>query len=196
MSENIFRIQRGEPSPDFETRTVSGKPFSLSGLEGRLVWLIFYRYPGCPICNLHLKAVFNRAALFEKKGVEVVAIYDSPASAFPKDWEGYRTACFTAIPDPDRVLYKAYGVEQSNTALLSPKVVGAWISAATQGIFQKKITGNVNQLPANFLISQDGTVEYVHYGRNAADHMPWQLLDKFVQEFEVKNWGAGESVVI
>ena len=86
---------------------------------------------------------------------------------------------FDAIPDPDKRLYREFGVEASLLAVLNPRVwlsilrgQAASISAAIRGrapLAPLAPKGGALGLPADLLIAPEGRILAVNYGRHASD---------------------------
>jgi hypothetical protein len=92
------------------------------------------------------------------------------------------------IGDPDKTLYRRFGVEASAKALLNPHawraLPGGWRYAFANAVTRRRAplplaptNGNLG-LPADLLIASDGRVAAVKYGGHAYDQ--WsvdELLD-------------------
>jgi hypothetical protein len=95
---------------------------------------------------------------------------------------------FPVIGDPDKTLYHRFGVEASAKAVLNPRAWRAlpvgWRRAITDAVAHRRAplplaptNGNLG-LPADLLITADGSVAAVKYGAHAYDQ--WsvdELLD-------------------
>ncbi len=175
------RLQQGDRAVPFTARTFDGKQVALTDFANKKLWLCFYRYHGCPICKLHVIEVSRRYQELEKRGLAVVAIFDSPRlklgqegrEAFPR---------FPLLSDPDRALYAAYGVESRLSGLLHPSVIAAWFRAHTCGYRQGKVDGKFTSVPAHFLIRADGTIHHAHYNEHLVDHISWERVESFSAE--------------
>jgi len=199
MSErrSVARLNPGQPAPDFAARTKDGQIVRLSDFRGQIIWLIFYRYPGCPICNLHLSALTKRYSWIHNSKVKVITVFESPAELFPKSLAGQPYPPFPFIADPERRLYQLYQTEcLSPASILRPRVAYKFFEALFHGKKQGKITGHLGQKPAHFLIAEDGILDVAFYGRDAADHIPWTTVDAYAQERQIGNWNPGKSVVL
>jgi thioredoxin-dependent peroxiredoxin len=176
----------GKKAPPFEATTFDGVTVSLSQWLGSQVWLIFYRYPNCPLCNLHLKAVSRRYELYEKRGLKIVAVFESSAENFAE--AKFSSFKFPLIADPEKRLYQLYETKVSLAAVVRPSVVGKLFQAIFSGERQGSIDGELGQVPAHFLIAEDGILEYIYYGKTIADHIPWNWVDEFIQERQGMTW--------
>ncbi|MGV0851036.1 peroxiredoxin-like family protein [Mycolicibacterium phlei] len=138
----------------------------------RLVHLQFRRFAGCPICNLHLRAFVNRHDEIERAGVREVVFFHSPADELV---EHTADLPFATVADPDKVVYRRFGVESAARALLDPRswpAIIRGITLTTLGRFRApelRQPGGRLGLPADFLIAPDGTVLAAKYGRHADD---------------------------
>jgi hypothetical protein len=95
---------------------------------------------------------------------------------------------FPVIGDPDKTLYRRFGVEASAKAVLNPRawrtLPAGWRRAIADAVAHRRAplplaptNGNLG-LPADLLISRDGGIAGVKYGAHAYDQ--WsvdELLD-------------------
>src|SRR5689334_5450681 len=84
-----------------------------------LVHLQFRRFAGCPVCNLHLRSIVRRHAEITAAGVREVVVFHSSAADLR---EHVADLPFAVVPDPQRRLYREFGVESARRALLNPRV--------------------------------------------------------------------------
>lgn len=164
-------------------RGVMAAPFIASALDGsrvavpdgqQVVHLQFRRFAGCPICNLHLRSVARRIGEVRAAGVREVAVFHSEAATM----RAYQADLpFEIIADPERRLYRMYGVTSSARSVLDPR---AW-PAFVRGVFARHPSstfageGGHTGLPADFLIDLDGVIADCHYGAHADDQ--WTVDD-------------------
>jgi peroxiredoxin len=172
----MSKIEVGVAVTTHELSDIHDKPVRIPDPE-RLVHLQFRRFAGCPICNLHMRSIRGRHNEIVAAGVREVVVFHSSADAMR---EFQADLPFATIADPDKELYREFGVEASPKALLNLR---AW-SAATRGMKHSSLRGAAGLgekhlgLPADFLIGPDGRVLAVKYGSHADDQ--WsvdELLD-------------------
>lgn len=162
------RLRPGDLVPRVETTSIRGTKIQIPAGGDRLVHLQFRRYAGCPICNLHLRTISQRADDIAAAGVLEVAVFHSEAATMIP-FQG--SLPFEVLADPTKVFYRAFGVETSVTSLLHPS---AWCAAA-KGMVSGHLSGTLKGegghlgLPADFLISPTGQVLAVKYGKHADD---------------------------
>jgi peroxiredoxin len=106
----------------------------------------------------------------KKAGIDVVLVSSgSPAQAevFRHDYE----VPFPIVCDPDRVLYKEYGLKDMKTCdFFSPSLAVKTLKVLAEGYGHKFGQGSERQLPGVFIIDTGGKVRFAHIAANAADH--------------------------
>ncbi|MBY0289940.1 MAG: AhpC/TSA family protein [Mycobacteriaceae bacterium] len=172
----MAKIEIGDVVTAHELSDIHDKPVRIPDPD-RLIHLQFRRFAGCPICNLHMRSISRRHDEIVAAGVREVVVFHSSAEAMR---EFQADLPFTTIADPDKVLYREFGVEASPKALLNLR---AW-SAGMRGMKGQSLRGAAGLgekhlgLPADLLIGADGRVLAAKYGSHADDQ--WsvdQLLD-------------------
>jgi peroxiredoxin len=140
-----------------------------------LTHLQFRRFAGCPVCNLHLRSVAARHDEIASAGIREVVVFHSSATELrPFTAE----LPFAVVGDPDKVLYREFGVAAGRRALADPR---AW-QAIARGVLRDlgplltgrrpappPANGGRLGLPADFLIAPDGVLLAAKYGDHADD---------------------------
>jgi peroxiredoxin len=165
------KLVPGQSFPRLQSKNIHGAEVSVPD-SAPWTHVQFRRFAGCPICNLHLQSFIARQDEIANAGIrEVVIFHSSDAELLP--YQGRFP--FDVIGDPEKALYRRYGVESSISALLAPKA----FAASLKGNLKKdkpKLKGLPNGgilgLPADFLIASNGSVRAVHYGTHAYDQWP------------------------
>lgn len=179
-------------------RTIQGKPVTIPDPE-LLVHLQFRRFAGCPVCNLHLQSMARRYDEIEKAGTREVVIFHSPAKSLLRHTGDF---LFDIVADPQKQLYREFGVESSPSSLYS---VNAWwpiIRAVFHSLwmiccFKKPVPpirpkeGSFG-LPADFLIKSDGLVVACKYGTHAYDQWSVEELLEVVHSVRPAITGSKE----
>jgi peroxiredoxin Q/BCP len=169
----------GMSAPDF-TATVYGRPpINLSDYRGRKVWLAFFRYAGCPLCNLRVHQMIQRYAGWQQKGLEIIAVFQAPVDEVARN-VGEQNAPFPIVCDPDEALYRLYDLEASLAGYLSPKNIPLMAEAFKQGFLPGAMHGTKTRLPADFLIDASGKVIDAFYAPTIGEHIPFERVDAFL----------------
>ncbi|MEU1982163.1 peroxiredoxin-like family protein [Nocardia sp. NPDC019395] len=156
---------------------------ALAGLTGEsipvpdptlLTHLQFRRFAGCPVCNLHLRSVVTREAEIRAAGIREVVVFHSR----PEELRKYAAGLpLDLIADPERELYREFGVESGARALLDPRgwtTIARAVGTELAGRGERpappaRPEGGRLGLPADFLIHPDGTVLAAKYGAHVDD---------------------------
>lgn len=86
---------------------------------------------------------------------------------------GSQDAPFPIVPDPERVVYEAYGIEASLWAFMKGMVrMGDYKEAKKLGFKTGDPDGLKTLVPADFFIGPDSVIERAYYGSDIGDHLP------------------------
>lgn len=174
-----MKLKSGMQAPDIEYKDYLDAPFKLSKLQGKKVLLSFYRYAGCPFCQLRYMELVD---LYDSDpSIQLVAVFQSPAESIKEHAAG-TSSSVKVIGDPGERFYKVYGVDFG---------LGAWIMGLSSayrffkslrlGYKKGKKEGEGNRIPADFLIDEQGILRHVYYGKNMDDHMPIEWIENFLK---------------
>lgn len=155
-------------------RTIQLEPLQIPD-EHQIVHLQFRRFAGCPVCDLHLHEIVRRHDAIVAGSIKEVVVFHTER----KELLPYAESLpFAVIADPDKQLYKEFGVESGLRSLLNPR---SWVPIARgvlrsmQSISRGKPVppftpqGGRFGLPADFLIASDGRILASKYGTHAYD---------------------------
>lgn len=178
-----MQVQPGDTVEADALHTVKGVTVPVPDPE-MIVHLQFRRFAGCPICNVHLQSVVKRHAEITANGIREVVLFHSTSEeldAYVDDLP------FDLVADPDRRLYRRFGVETSVRAIADPRSV----APVVKGLMDRSLAGKLRLtaglhrangghlgLPADILIDTNGTVIDAKYGRHAGDQ--WSV-DELLQ---------------
>ena len=177
-----MRLENGKAAVNFSSHDIGGRTISLTDYTDKYLLLSFYRFASCPFCNLRVHEMSQRYAELHARGLEMVAVFQSPADKILK-YAGSVQRPFPIIADPDRRLYRAYGVETSWAGLARAVVTrfpDLLRAVFAEGFLPGTIEGEIQRLPADFLIGPDSRVLHAYYGRDIGDHMPLQYIERYM----------------
>ena len=164
-----MRLTPNQQAPEFSAESVRGEHVSLEELRGGAVLLKFYRFAGCPICNLHLRELVRRHTELEAAGITAVVFFHSPSESVER--ETGNELPFELVPDPEKRIFGAYGVEESLRGMFSADVARDYRRALAAGYRSRPLGhhGGIAGHPADFILDRDGLIRHAHYGANYAD---------------------------
>jgi peroxiredoxin len=179
MSMNT-RVKPGEMLRDFTLTDLNGETVSLKSFRGRSsVLLSFFRDASCPFCNLRLYELTRKQEDYRRQGMEIVAVFNSSPEVIQK-YLGKRARPFPLLADSNKEIFKLYGVESSWGILMKGMFNFSRMFSAFSKGFMPATGAFKPLLPADFLIDQSGKIRATYYSRDAARHISFKLVDKFI----------------
>lgn len=175
---NKIKLERGNFAPRIVADTVIGKNLDTDVMPSTKLWVAFYRYSSCPMCDIHFDEVVNRAKELAAVGVRFIAIFESEIVNFPPHIIEMARKGFDVIGDKNKFLYDKYQVEVSWPKVFSFGSVATSVKAHAEGYRRGTIDGNLATIPAHFLIFS-GVIYDAHYGKHAGHHIPFDQVLAF-----------------
>lgn len=138
--------------------------------RGRSCLVVFLRHSGCTFCREALADIKAAREELESRGVLPVLVHMGDESAGAKMARPYGLDDLPLVSDPERRLYRAYGLQRGGVGqLLGPSV---WRRGFEAAILSRHGLGTLGgdgfQMPGVFLI-RDGAVLREFRHRTAAD---------------------------
>lgn len=175
-----MRLKVREEAPLFKTTDIADEIIDLQAYRGSKVLLSFYRYASCPLCNLRINHLIKLYPELSNKGLKIVSIFQSPKKSI-LEYVGKQDAPFPIVPDPSQKLYKLYRVETSWLGFAKAGLeVKKLLETTQKGFLPGKVEGDMNRIPADFLIDEEGIIRKTFYGKDISDHMPIEDIVTFV----------------
>jgi len=175
-----MKIKTGQPAKDFTTEDISGNTVALQDFKDKRLMLSFYRYAACPLCNLRVHQLIQQHPSLVEKNLHLVAVFQSPIESILK-YAGKQNAPFPVIADPERSLYRLYGIESSWPGFIKGSFrLSSVTSALMKGFWPGKMEGIKSMVPADFLIGPDLTVQLAYYGSDIGDHLPIEKINEWL----------------
>lgn len=171
-----------EKAKDFTATTHRGETLSLEQFKGKKVWLAFFRYASCPLCNLHINSIIKRYDEVEKAGIVFLPVFQSSAEEVRK-YAGGQSLPFSILCDPSQELYEMYEVNSSYKGFVSVSVLRKMANALVAGFLPGKMQGDISRLPSDLLISENGDIIWRYDGQDIGDHAELEfILEKSINE--------------
>ena len=179
--KKLAHLKFNDPAPDLELLDTKGNLTQLSSLwQKQVLVLAFTRHFGCPQCKEMVDALSIAASDFKQKGLALAIVTQGTpetAKAFCEE----RAPGQLCLADPERVAYRAYGLERatiwqtflswnvwkSNKRLKEERGWNTELPPAGQ---------DAMQMAGTFVISTDGRIRMPYYYDDIADHPPVDLL--------------------
>src|SRR5688572_3713673 len=95
-----MRIEPGGRAPDFSVTDLEGRAHRLADYRGKPLLLQFYRYAGCPMCDLRLHDFAREYPSLAANGLSVLAFFHSPAPRLRRHF-ARRPMPFPIVADPE-----------------------------------------------------------------------------------------------
>ncbi len=171
-----MKIQTGDKFPDlvFDTNERDGVHL-YDVLKGKTVlWVL--RYIGCPTCRLDVHLIAQRYGDFTAKGAQVFVVMQSDRAHIEKDLAATGASLpFEIVCDPEQKLYEQLEIrpgDPDGPALpedVLAKLIEKVQAAEAEGFVHGDYEGNEQQLPALFILDEEGVAQYVNYAQGPMD---------------------------
>lgn len=176
-----MRLNTGQTAPDFTINDVKGQSITLSDYKGQYLLISFFRYAGCPFCNLTLIDLIKRYDNFSNRGLKTIAFFQSTDESIDK-YVAAKQPPFPVIADPNKSVYSKYAVESSKLGAVkslaaAPTVLAGIIKGQ---VVQGTIDGDGFLMPAQFIIDPNGVILKAHYGSDFADKIPMLDIEEII----------------
>ena len=101
--------------------------------------------------------------------------------SFGQEWQAKRWLEETQTPfplllDPDRRVYRAYGLKRSASKSWNPKMILHYLCLILKGRKLRPIQGDPNQLGGDFIVDQEGTVRLAWPSEDPVDRPSIETL--------------------
>jgi len=174
-----MRLSVGTVAPRIQLPCIDGFDVDTEALRGRRYLLVFFRFAGCPFCNMRLHGLVER---FESYADDftVVAVFDSPVENLALHTRRHN-APFPILADETNQYYREYGIERSLKGVAKGIAtrVPTLVRATLKGFIPMRVKGSMTTMPADFLIDADGVIQRAYYGRDEGDHLPFADVGQF-----------------
>ena len=174
------QLKKGNDAPTFTVVAANGETIELENYRGKKVFLAFFRYASCPVCNFRMNEIIQNYEAIQAKGYVFIAVFESSNPTL-HDYLKETEVPFPIIGDPELELYKKYGVQRSFW-----RMVGSMFNKKTKSNLKEgkvlvkgknlKRDGNMSRIPADFILDENGKITIAYYGKNISDHLPLETI--------------------
>lgn len=165
------KLSIGMKVPDFNFTTAwNAEDNFYKNISGKKNILIFLRYYGCTVCQLQILKLVKNYERFKEKNIQLFVVLQSEPETI-REQDSKVEIPFTIICDPTQEVYKLYNTSAAKdmSGLGSPNLLKKVEEAKKLGLTHGKYEGNELQLPATFVIDEEGVIKFSHYGQDAGD---------------------------
>mmetsp|Transcript_22637 Transcript_22637/g.33646 ORF Transcript_22637/g.33646 Transcript_22637/m.33646 type:complete len:241 (+) Transcript_22637:186-908(+) len=190
----------GDEAPDFELRDEEGNLHKLSSFRGRRVMLSFFRYASCPVCLYNVDRLKQQAALLQKAEIVTLCIFRSAPTMMQRAADGTNEDTHT-LSDLKGSVYKKFQVKPSLRVRSIYPYMSAIFGKYSPYVDLKMMLKDIKdkgrlkqfndikgkggdeamlQLPADFLIDENGIIVDVFRSETPQDHMEFERIEAFI----------------
>ena len=167
----MAKLQTGDRFPDLAVDLLYGGSTTASALfqtPKTVLWCL--RYIGCTVCRYDIHIAAQRYGEVKNKNARIVFMLQSDKELLKEELKDTPLP-FDIICDPSMKLYEALDIRpaESMEALLGGQLEALKAkgeAAQAAGFSHGKYEGNEQQLPAMFLVDENGTVLQAIYAEN------------------------------
>jgi peroxiredoxin len=167
-------LAAGDAAPPLLLPAHTGNTFDLAReARAKRTLVVFFRFAGCPFCNVHVHVLIERYAELERAGVRVVGVFGSPLEAI-RERVAQQAPPFPLLADADDAAHIAWGAtHESALGMMDPRNMSVGLAPVRQRatISLGRTDGKLLRMPADFVLDENLRVAVAHYGRYAADHL-------------------------
>ena len=140
-----MRLISGEKAPYIELPSIDGSTFSTKELDGKPYLLSFYRFAGCPFCNLRVHQLVQNYS----DHYNFVIVFDSPIEDLIYHTKKHE-APFPILADKENTYYKAFGIEKSLAGMFKGMIFRfpTLMKSMLKGFVPTTIKGSMTTMPA------------------------------------------------
>jgi hypothetical protein len=160
-------------------RTPSGADLLSLSRQGPLL-VTFLRHLGCTFCREALAALGAQRGALEAGGTRLAFVHMATEEQARALFERFGLGDVARVADPDRALYRAFGLERGGLLqLFGPGVVARGIGGLLRGHGLGRVAGDPRQMPGVFLL-RDGRVVRAFRHATAGDSPDYEELAREV----------------
>ena len=174
--ELMGKVKSGENAIVFVAKDYLGNELSLASYKGKKVLLGFYRGTACPFCLGRVKRLLEFYEELKSKGINVIVIIPAKQESI-FETSKKTIAPFPIIADPEKKIFKQYGIIDSKFVILKAMVKPfKMMKVMLTNPFSMKLFEEASMLPAEILINGEFKIDIAHYGNHLGDHIPLQKI--------------------
>lgn len=182
-----MNLQTNIIAPLFNLKDVYGKQINLESYREKRVLIAFFRHAGCPFCNIRVHTLTKVYEELKNFNFEMIFFFESPERVILRSSFHQEVSPVPIISDPDKLWYKAYGLENSGY-----KSAVSHITSFVQTAFKARSLGvpihtmaageSIATMPAEFLLDKGLIIKKLLYSNRLNERMDIKEITKFAKE--------------
>mmetsp|Transcript_25835 Transcript_25835/g.46809 ORF Transcript_25835/g.46809 Transcript_25835/m.46809 type:complete len:251 (+) Transcript_25835:121-873(+) len=188
-SKNNAELKIGDKVPDFELCDIDGKKFKLSSFRGRQVFLSFFRYAACPVCQYSLDRMKQQSEMLTRLGIVTITIVNSNPEYIGRLISPKLDNYSIILSDKKGSVYSTFDLGKTSSPTLglglkNMKTLKPFMKATAMDMMMDAgfNTAILKQLPADFMISEDGVIMDLLRAETGLDHMSFARIEACVPD--------------
>ena len=177
-----MKLQEGQFAPNFTATDIYGKEVKLLDYKGKKIILSFYRNVSCPFCNRRVHQIMGNNVRLKSSGAQLIFMFESSNDKLKSSVFHQGISPWPLIGDPEKKVFKLYGVEQSTLKMIKTMLV-ANVGQAKKDTKDLNLPqdkdASMNLIPADFFIDENFKIVKAHYGKHLDDHIDIEELKAF-----------------
>lgn len=176
------QLKEGQQMPEFVFNTPFEKDLSFHEVaKGKKTGLVFLRYYGCSLCQLDMGYFAEEYGKIAAAGGQLLIVIQSDPKRLADELKKPDAFPYRIVCDPQKVLYEQFSIKPagSKEEMAGPNTMDKIMRAKDAGYQHGDYEGEELQLPAAFIVDENGIVRYVHYGKTVDDVPMVEELLKF-----------------
>ena len=178
-----MKLTIGDTAIDFTAKDIYGKEVKLSDYKGKKIILGFYRNVACPFCNRRIHQILSQSTRLKESGTQMIFLFESTNKKLSESSFHQGISPFPLIGNPERDIYKQYGVENSLLGVVKTVFVSSFFKAIKDvkplNLPAQDKEASSNLMPADFFIDENFKIVKAHYGTHMDDHIPIEEIKDF-----------------
>lgn len=178
------KLIKGDRAPKFQTKDIWDRSVNVPSTD-LWTYVSFHRFADCPFCTLRTNELIKNYSRFQEHDIGIVSIWPSAKEKLLQHG-GDTLSPFPIVSDPEKEIYRAYGVTDSSLIgamrlLMHPGVMARALKAKKKAM---EVDADPKLMPASFLLSPEGEVRMAYYGKHFGDH---PAIDAIVRAKNAEN---------
>lgn len=171
-----MKLSAPAKTPPVSLVDINGQPVQIG--NGRKLLLSLFREATCPFCNFRVYDLTNNYPGLSDLGLDIVVVFKSDEDEIRR-FIARRPRPFRMVADPEGNAHEAFSVAASMWGKLMAMLLHPLAMMKGMGMVGMRGMASGNQMPADFLIDEQGTVVETYYGADAGDHIPMERIELF-----------------